>query len=104
VPVECDVESLSDELPEALEAVTRQGLRKLGQVLRTLLDVTDASLTRNQVTAAAIANRPRDAWERDVRCEVMCELPHIGFRWYLIPFPPSSPGKVEGFDARRAHQ
>jgi len=25
VPVECDVESLSDKLPEALEAVTRQG-------------------------------------------------------------------------------
>jgi len=50
--VEGDVEDLSDELPEMLETVTRLGLRKLERVLRTPLDVTDASLTRSQVTAA----------------------------------------------------
>jgi hypothetical protein len=55
IPVEADVEGLSDELPEALEAVTRLGLRKLARVLRTPLDATDASLTRNQITAAGIA-------------------------------------------------
>jgi hypothetical protein len=56
VPVESDVgsdvESLADDLPDALERVTRLGLRKLERVLRTPLDVTDASLTRSQVTAA----------------------------------------------------
>ena len=54
VEVEIDA-GQSDDLAEALEAVTRQGLRKVSQVLRAPLDVTDASLTRNQVTAAGIA-------------------------------------------------
>src|SRR5262249_59205307 len=48
-------EGLSDELPEALEAVTRLGLRKLEKVLKVPLDVSDPSLTRSQVTAAGIA-------------------------------------------------
>src|SRR5262245_1163425 len=34
----------------------------------------------------------------------LCELLHIGFCWYLIPFPPSSPERGGGVDARRAHQ
>ena len=53
--VEGDVEGLSDELPEALQAVTRLGLRKLEKVLKVPLDVSDPSLTRLQVTAAGIA-------------------------------------------------
>ena len=52
VPVGGDVEGLSDDLPSALEEVTRLGLRTLARVLRTPLDVTDVSLTRSQVTAA----------------------------------------------------
>jgi hypothetical protein len=50
-----EVDGLSDELPEALERVTRLGLRKLERVLRAPLDVTDSNLTRSQVTAAGIA-------------------------------------------------
>jgi hypothetical protein len=50
--VEGDVGDLSDELPEMLETVTRLGLRKLARVLRVPLDLTDAGLTRSQVTAA----------------------------------------------------
>ena len=52
VPVGGDVEGLSDDLPSALEEVTRLGLRTLARVLRTPLDITDAGLTRSQVTAA----------------------------------------------------
>jgi hypothetical protein len=44
--------SLSHDLPDALEEVTRLGLRMLARVLRTPLDITDAGLTRSQVTAA----------------------------------------------------
>ena len=51
-PVGGDVEGLSDDLPSALEEVTRLGLRTLARVLRTPLDITDAGLTRSQVTAA----------------------------------------------------
>ena len=51
-PVGGDVEGLSDDLPSALEEVTRLGLRTLARVLRTPLDITDASLMRSQVTAA----------------------------------------------------
>jgi hypothetical protein len=51
-PVGGDVEGLSDDLPSALEEVTRLGLRKLEKVLREPLDPTDASRTRNQITAA----------------------------------------------------
>jgi hypothetical protein len=50
--VEGDVEGLRDELPEALETVTRLGLKTLARVLRVPLDVTDSNLTRSQVTAA----------------------------------------------------
>ena len=50
--VEAEVEGVSDDLPDALEEVTRLGPRMLARVLRTPLDVTDASLTRSQVTAA----------------------------------------------------
>jgi hypothetical protein len=53
--VEGVVEGLGGELPEVLEAVTRSGLRKLAQVLRKPLDVTDGNLLRAQVTAAGIA-------------------------------------------------
>ena len=42
-------------MPEALERVTRLGLRKLERVLRAPLDTTDSNLTRSQVTAAGIA-------------------------------------------------
>jgi hypothetical protein len=53
VNVEGDVDtSLSDDLPAALEQVTRLGLKKLERVLRTPLDPTDGNLTRSQVTAA----------------------------------------------------
>jgi hypothetical protein len=44
--------SLSDDLPAALEQVTRLGLRKLEKVLRVPLDPTDGNLVRSQVTAA----------------------------------------------------
>jgi hypothetical protein len=43
---------LSDDLPVALEQVTRLGLKKLARVLRVPLDPTDGNLTRSQVTAA----------------------------------------------------
>jgi hypothetical protein len=50
---ERDVETgLCDDLPQALETVTRLGLKKMAQILRTPLDVTDGNLTRSQVTAA----------------------------------------------------
>jgi len=51
----CDDVGLSDELPAALEQVTRQGLKKLSQILRVPLDPTDGNLVRSQVTAAGIA-------------------------------------------------
>ena len=51
--VECEVDtSQSDDLPAALEQVTRLGLRKLEKVLRVPLDPTDGNLVRSQVTAA----------------------------------------------------
>ena len=40
----CDDVGLSDELPAALEQVTRQGLKKLSQILRIPLDPTDGNL------------------------------------------------------------
>jgi hypothetical protein len=43
---------LSDDLPTALEQVTRLGLKKLERVLRVPLDPTDGNLVRSQVTAA----------------------------------------------------
>jgi hypothetical protein len=43
---------LSDDLPAALEQVTRLGLKKLEKVLRVPLDPTDGNLIRSQVTAA----------------------------------------------------
>jgi hypothetical protein len=51
----CDDVGQGDDLPAALEQVTRQGLKKLSQVLRAPLDITDSNLTRSQVTAAGIA-------------------------------------------------
>ena len=48
----CDDVGLSDDLPAALEQVTRQGLKKLSQILRVPLDPTDGNLIRSQVTAA----------------------------------------------------
>jgi hypothetical protein len=48
----CDDVGLSDDLPAALEQVTRLGLKKLAKVLRLPLDPTDGNLTRSQVTAA----------------------------------------------------
>jgi len=50
---ERDVEAgLSDDLPQALETVTRLGLKKMAQILRTPLDISDGNLVRAQVTAA----------------------------------------------------
>jgi hypothetical protein len=43
---------LSDDLPAALEQVTRLGLKKLARVLRAPTDITDGNLVRSQVTAA----------------------------------------------------
>jgi hypothetical protein len=43
---------LSDDLPTALEQVTRLGLKKLARVLRAPTDITDGNLVRSQVTAA----------------------------------------------------
>jgi len=48
----CDDVGLSDDLPAALEQVTRLGLKKLEKVLRVPLDPTDGNLVRSQVTAA----------------------------------------------------
>jgi len=51
--VEGEVDTaLSDDLPAALEQVTRLGLKKLARVLRVPLDITDGNLVRSQVTAA----------------------------------------------------
>jgi hypothetical protein len=51
----CDDVGLSDDLPAALEQVTRLGLKKLEKILRVPLDPTDGNLVRSQVTAAGIA-------------------------------------------------
>jgi hypothetical protein len=48
----CDDVGPSDDLPAALEQVTRLGLKKLAKVLRVPLDPTDGNLVRSQVTAA----------------------------------------------------
>ena len=48
----CDDVGLSDDLPAALEQVTRLGLKKLEKVLRVPLDPTGGNLVRSQVTAA----------------------------------------------------
>jgi hypothetical protein len=50
--VEAEVDGLTDDLPAALEQVTRLGLKKLAKVLRVPLDPTDGNLVRSQVTAA----------------------------------------------------
>jgi hypothetical protein len=52
VNVDGDVDGLTDDLPSALEQVTRLGLKKLERILRAPLDVTDGNLVRSQVTAA----------------------------------------------------
>src|SRR5262249_126195 len=52
VNVDSDVDGLTDDLPSALEQVTRLGLKKLERVLRIPLDPTDGNLVRSQVTAA----------------------------------------------------
>jgi hypothetical protein len=50
--VEAEVDGLTDDLPAALEQVTRLGLKKLARVLRAPTDITDGNLVRSQVTAA----------------------------------------------------
>jgi hypothetical protein len=52
VNVDGDVDGLTDDLPAALEQVTRLGLKKLERILRAPLDITDGNLIRSQVTAA----------------------------------------------------
>ena len=52
VNVDSDVDGLTDDLPSALEQVTRLGLKKLERILRIPVDPTDGNLTRSQVTAA----------------------------------------------------
>src|SRR5215813_6929146 len=52
VNVDSDVDGLTDDLPSALEQVTRLGLKKLERILRIPVDPTDSNLTRSQVTAA----------------------------------------------------
>jgi hypothetical protein len=71
VSVGGDVEGQADDLPDALERVTRLGLRKLEKVLREPLDPTDASRTRNQITAAIGAvNAQLRADEQRLRAKV----------------------------------
>jgi len=50
--VDGEVDGLSDDLPAALEQVTRLGLKKVARILRVPLDITDGNLVRSQVTAA----------------------------------------------------
>ena len=50
--VDGEVDGLTDDLPSALEQVTRLGLKKLERILRIPVDPTDGNLTRSQVTAA----------------------------------------------------
>jgi hypothetical protein len=52
VNVDSDVDGLSDDLPAALEQVTRLGLKKLEKILQVPLDPTDGNQVRSQVTAA----------------------------------------------------
>jgi hypothetical protein len=70
--VEADVETgLSDDLPAALEQVTRLGLKKLARILRTPMDTSDGNLLRSQVTAAGIAvNAQLRADEQRLRAKV----------------------------------
>jgi hypothetical protein len=74
VEVEVDADQ-GDDLAERLEAVTRQGLRKLSQILWAPLDVTDASLTRSQVTAAGVAiNAQLRADEQRLKAKVQGDV------------------------------
>jgi len=70
--VDFDIDvGIDGELPDALEHVTRLGLRKLARVLRAPSDLGDASLTRAQVTAAGIAiNAQLRADEQRLRAKV----------------------------------
>ena len=62
-------------MPEALERVTRLGLRKLERVLREPLDTTDSNLTRSQVTPAGIAvNAQLRADEQRLRAKVQGDV------------------------------
>src|SRR5262249_54859238 len=66
---------LSDDLPEALEQVTRLGLRKLARVLRMPLDPRDGNLTRSQVTAAGVAiNAQLRADEQRLKAKVQGDV------------------------------
>ena len=66
--VDGGVDGLSDDLPAALEQVTRLGLKKLERILRVPLDPTDGNLVRSQVTAAIGAiNAQLRADERQLR-------------------------------------
>ena len=66
---------LSDELPEALETVTRLGLRKLARVLRIPTNEADGNLLRAQVTAAGIAvNAQLRADEQRLRQKVQGDV------------------------------
>jgi hypothetical protein len=75
VPVGGDVEGLTDDLPSALEEVTRLGLRKLASVLRRPLNMEDTGAVRNQVTAAIGAVNAQlraDSSGLGRRCVGMC--------------------------------
>ena len=76
VHVERDVETgLSDDLPAALEQVTRLGLKKLAKILRTPVDVNDGNLLRSQVTAAGIAiNAQLRADEQRLKAKVQGDV------------------------------
>jgi hypothetical protein len=75
VSVDNGVDGLSDDLPAALEQVTRLGLRKLARVLRTPVDVSDGNLLRSQVTAAGIAvNAQLRADEQRLKAKASCDV------------------------------
>jgi hypothetical protein len=72
---EVDSTGLSDDLPTALEQVTRLGLKKLARVLRAPTDITDGNLVRSQVTAAGIAiNAALRADEQQLRRKVQGDV------------------------------
>lgn len=70
-PAPLDDETLADDLPAALETVTRLGLRKMARVLRIPLEVDNGHLLRAQMTAATTAvNAQLRADEQRLRAKV----------------------------------
>jgi hypothetical protein len=107
--VDGEVDGLSDDLPAALEQVTRLGLKKLARILRVPLDPTDGNLVRSQVTAAlgainaqlrADEHQLRRKTSGDVldRLEKLIEEKKKAYPEWLLPKQPTEHAELERSD------